>query len=188
MKFNKFTGLPFIPYRIVEALTENENLFKLLKYNTYDCLSAENLTLDEKLAMVWKDQPEMEEYHIFLTNIEANELSDSKTFLKIYKYDMLPDNAVLATVAYKFDVLYGTKNALVDYQGVPCNRGDVIEMELMKTLNGADVAGVGLMQFNHELSRLSRSMMTIGNNDTFTGTTIVMATQLADIGVDGCGN
>lgn len=91
-------------------------------------------------------------------------------------------------MAYKFDVLYGTKNALVDYQGVPCNRGDVIEMELMKTLNGADVAGVGLMQFNHELSRLSRSMMTIGNNDTFTGITIVMATQLADIGVDGCGN
>lgn len=188
MKFNKFTGLPFIPYRIVEKLTENENLFKLLKYNTYDCLGSDNLTLDEKLAMVWKDQPNMEDYNIFLTNIEANELSDSKTFLKIYKYDMLPDNPVLSTVAYKFDVLYGTKNALVEYQGVPCNRSDVIEMEIMKTLNGADVAGVGMLQFNHELSRLCRSMMTIGNNDTFTGTTIIMATQLADLGVDGCGN
>ena len=73
MRFNKFTGLPFIPYRIVEALTENENLFKLLKYNSYDCLSAENLTLDETLAMVWKDQPNMEDYNISRAMFSSDE-------------------------------------------------------------------------------------------------------------------
>ncbi len=186
--FNKFTSLPFVPYRIVVKLTENDNFFKLLKYNTYDALSMPNLTEDEKLELICKDFDDMHNFNIFLTNIEPNELVSSKTILKLYRYDTLPDNYVISTISYKFDILYGTKNALVDYQGVPCPRVDVMEMELMKTLNGADVAGVGKLQFNHDLSRLCRSTLNIGNNYTFTGTSIVMATQLSDTGGDGvCG-
>ena len=186
--FNKFTSLPFIPYRIVVELTKNDNFFNLLKYNTYEALGATRLTEDEKLAMICKDFDDMQNYNIFLTNVEPNELVNSKTILKLYRYDTLPDNPMLSTVCYRFDILYGTKNALVDYQGVPCPRVDVMEMELMKTLNGADVAGVGTLQFNHDLSRLCRSTLNIGNNYTFTGTSIVMATQLADVQGDGiCG-
>lgn len=187
-KFNKFTSLPFIPYRIIVALMKNDNFFKLLKYNTYDALSKPNLTDDEKAEMICKDDNNMHDFNIFLTNIEPNELVKSKTILKLYRYDTMPDNGFLSTICYKFDILYGTKNAMVDYEGVPCARVDVMEMELMKTLNGADVAGVGLLQFNHELSRLSRSTLNIGNNYTFTGTSIIMATQLADVQGDGlCG-
>lgn len=182
--FNKFLTLPFIPYRIVVALTQNDNFFKLLKYNTYNALSMPNLTEDEKLQLICKDFDDMHNYNIFLTNVEPNELVNSKTILKLYRYDTLPINHIVSTISYRFDILYGTKNALVDYQGVPCPRVDVMEMELMKTLNGADVAGVGKLQFNHDLSRLCRSTLNIGNNYTFTGTSIVMATQLADLGGD----
>ncbi len=186
--FNKFTSLPFIPYRIIVELTKNDNFFKLLKYNTYNALSMPNLSEDEKLELICKDFDDMHNYNIFLTNIEPNELVSSKTILKLYRYDTVPENQVLATICYKFDILYGTKNALVEYQGVPCPRVDLMEMELMKTLNGADVAGVGFLQFNHDLSRLCRSTLNIGNNYTFTGTSIVMATQMADVGKDDiCG-
>ena len=182
--FNKFLTLPFIPYRIVVALTHNDNFFKLLKYNTYNALSMPNLTEDEKLQLICKDFDDMHNYNIFLTNIEPNELVNSKTILKLYRYDTLPINHIVSTISYRFDILYGTKNSLVEYQGVPCPRVDLMEMELMKTLNGADVAGVGKLQFNHDLSRLCRSTLNIGNNYTFTGTSIVMATQLADLGGD----
>lgn len=185
--FNKFTSLPFIPYKIVVALMDNDNFFKLLKYNTYNALSKPNLTEDEKAEMICTDVDDMQNYNIFLTNVEPNELVSSKTILKIYRYDTYPENGTLATVSYRFDILYGTKNAIVNYKGVPCSRADVMEMELMKTLNGADVAGVGMLQFNHELSRLSRSTLNIGNNYTFTGTSIIMATQLADIEGGICG-
>ena len=186
--FNKFTSLPFIPYRIIVELTKNDNFFKLLKYNTYNALSMPNLSEDEKLELICRDFDDMHNYNIFLTNIEPNELVSSKTILKLYRYDTLPENQVLSTICYKFDILYGTKNALVEYQGVPCPRVDLMEMELMKTLNGADVAGVGFLQFNHDLSRLCRSTLNIGNNYTFTGTSIVMATQMADVGKDDiCG-
>lgn len=177
-RFNKFEFLPYIPYKIAVKLLENENLFKLLKYNDYECISKPNLTYDEKIAMIWKDQSNMADYYLYLTNIEPDELIKSKTILKIYKYDTLPVSPMISTISYKIDILCGTKNTLVNYNGVPCSRLDTIEMEILKSLNGEDVAGVGYLQFNHELSRLSRSMMTIGNNYTFTGTTMVMSTQL----------
>lgn len=185
--FNKFTSLPFIPYKILVALMDNDNFFKLLKYNTYDALSKPALSEDEKVAMICTDVDDMQNYNIFLTNVEPNELISSKTILKVYRYDTLPENSTLATICYRFDILYGTKNSMVGYNGVPCSRVDVMEMELMKTLNGADVAGVGMLQFNHELSRLSRSTLNVGNNYTFTGTSIIMATQIADIEGGICG-
>jgi len=177
--FNKFESLPYIPYKIAAKLLENDNLFKLLKYNNYECLSEPNLTMEEKADMIWKDQTNMADFYVYLTNVEPDELINSKTILKIYKYDNNPITPMMSTISYRLDILCGTKNALVNYNGVPCPRLDMIEMEILNSLNGEDVAGVGYLQFNHELSRSCRSMMTIGNNYTFTGTTMVMATQLS---------
>ena len=42
--FNNFANLPYVPYKIIMTLAQNnENIFKLLKYGTYDCLSKPNL-------------------------------------------------------------------------------------------------------------------------------------------------
>ena len=106
---------------------------------------------------------------------------DSKVILKCYRYHTNPISPVISTVAYKFDVMYGTTIPLIEYNGTTCNRGDLIEMELMKSLNGKDVAGVGFLQYNHKLSTLCSSTVGIGNNYTFTGTSIVMATQIGDV-------
>ena len=56
----------------------------------------------------------------------------------------------------------------------------------MKTLNGADVGGIGCFQFNRELSSFSQSRMVLGNDKTFTGTAIVMATNLSNVKEDTC--
>ena len=43
--YNDYKFMPYIPYRILEYLANNnENLWKILKYDTYDCLSKEDLT------------------------------------------------------------------------------------------------------------------------------------------------
>ena len=42
--YNAYKSMPYIPYRIIEYLANNnENIWKILKYNTYDCLSREDL-------------------------------------------------------------------------------------------------------------------------------------------------
>lgn len=189
MLYNQFTTMPYTPYKIILKLLLNENLCKLLKYNTYDCLSMPNLSYDEKIAMIWKSPQfdHMENYNIFMTNTMANMMTEAMDILQIYRYDTKPINPVIATIVYRFDFMFGSKTATVEYNGMPCNRGDVFEMELMKSLNGQDVAGVGFLQYNDRLSRLCGSQVGVGNNSTFTGVSIVFATQNGDIDEGGCG-
>lgn len=185
--YNQFTSLPFIPYKIVMALIENDNLCKLLYYNTYDCLDKPNLTYEQKIEMIWsQNDNRMDKYNIFLTNTMSNEMTDAKCMLQCYRYDTKPDNYVISTLCYRFDFLFGSTTAMVEYGGYPCNRGDVFEMELMKSLNGKDVAGIGYLQYNRMLSRLCGSNVGIGNNSTFTGVSIVMATQIGDVDNGNC--
>jgi hypothetical protein len=178
---NQFTTMPSIPYKLISALLTNDDLFNLIYYNTKDALSQPHLSMDEKLNTIWQGQSDMENYNIFMTNIDPNMQLDSKTLIKVYKYTTYPNNLIMATLCYRFDVLFGTKIPLVDYEGITCNRGDVIEYEILKTLNGKDVAGVGYLQYNHELSRSCSTLIGIGNNYTYTGMSIVMATQVGDV-------
>lgn len=183
---NKFLSMPFIPFKIVMALLENDNFCKLIYYNTIDALDRPDLTIAQKRAMIWDGQDDMEHYNIFLTNVQPNEETENRTVVKVYRYVTDPINRNIATVAYAFDILFGSKIPLVRYNGITCNRGDVIEMEIMKTLNGEDVAGVGYLQYDNDLTALCRSRVGVGNNYTFTGLSIIMATQIADAEGSGC--
>ena len=61
-----------------------------------------------------------------------------------------------------------------------------MEMEIMKSLNGEDVAGVGYLQYNDELTSLCGSQVGIGNNYTFTGLSIIFGTFILDTENGGC--
>ncbi|MDD4804715.1 MAG: hypothetical protein PHN69_06150 [Candidatus Pacebacteria bacterium] len=192
--YNKFTSLPFNLYRIIIKLIQNDIFCKLLYYNTYDCLSKPNLTYDEKIGMIWKSldgksmDNRMDEYNIFLTNTVSNEMTDSKIMLQCYHYADRPINHILTTIYYKFDFLYGSTTAVVEYEGYSCNRGDVFETELMKSLNGEDVAGVGLLQYNRGLDfgSVCGTDVGLGNNSTFTGISIILGTRIGDIDNVNC--
>ena len=184
---NIFASMPFIPYKIVTALMENDDFCKLIYYNTMDALDKPDLTDTQKRDLIWDgDANRTDKFNIFLTNVQPNEEVENRTIMKVYRFNSDPDNLFISTVCYRFDVLFGSKIPLVRYQGIPCNRGDVIEMEIMKTLNGKDVAGVGCLQFNSRLSTLANSYTGVGNNYTFTGLTIIMATQIADERPNSC--
>ena len=187
MNANQFASMPFIPYKIFSTLLNNENLFKLIYYNTYDALSKPNLTIDEKMGLLWRGQSDVENYNIFLNNIQPNLELKSKTILKCYRCGTVPKDRFTSVLNYKFDILFGVTIPLVEYEGITCNRGDLIEMELMKSLNGKDTAGVGFLQYNHALSVACGSNVGAGNDYTFTGISVIMATVLGTKeGVD-CG-
>lgn len=182
--FNKFSALPYIPYNIISHLAKDpkaDGLWKLLKYSGVDALSQPSLTLQEKLALVWKGQPKQNDFSIFFTRLVEDEQLEERSLIKIYKADTLPETHINAICTYAFDLLTGAKTTVVDYEGVPCSRLDVMEMYLLQSLNGIDVSGVGLLQFNHNLSRLSRSTYGIGNNTSYIGTQLLMAVGVTDI-------
>ena len=187
--YNILASLPQAPYNILTYLAlNNENIWKMIKYNSYDALSYPNLTFEEKLKYVWKNGKQ-EDFSVFFTNLIEDAICQSKCILKIYQYYIHAEpNVYLSTPIYAFDFLYGGQMSLIDYNGVPANRGDVFIHEILKTLNGVNIGGVGKLVFSSDLSRYSASRAIIGNSKTFTGVSLYLSTYMGDGGeLDGCG-
>jgi hypothetical protein len=185
---NSFNTMPFIPYNIIEylALDPNaKNLWKAIKYPTYDCLSQSDLSLEDKLNLICLNQSDQENYSIFLNSLVENMIPDEKPILKVYKVQTGFDSNVsgkFSVGSYRFDILYGGKIGTIEYQATPCNRGDFIEMEILKSLNGAEIkGGAGFMEFTTALSRNCGSFLNLGNSTTYVGTSLIMAIRLVNL-------
>ena len=77
--------------------------------------------------------------------------------------------------------------SLVEYEGVPVPRGDLIINRLLTVLNGAYVGGVGTLQFLDDQSRYDLGRSVIGNSKTYTGNQFFLSVDVGDTGEDeGC--
>lgn len=185
--YNSMSRLPHIPYNILTYLaTEEQILWKLLKYDTYDALSQPDLTETEKLDLLWLEGPQ-EEYNVFFTNIVDDAIAESKSILKIYDYYIHANQLYTSTVVYVFDFLYGSKMAMVEYNGIPVSRADLFVNRVLETLNGVEVGGVGKLIFFDDMSRYDLGRSVIGNSKTFTGYQLFLSVNVGDSGKDeGC--
>jgi len=188
--YNSLSALPKAPYNILTYLAKNnENLWKMLKYNTYDALSQPNLTFDEKMSMIWKSGV-MEDYSVFLTNIVGDAICESRNIFKCYQFYIHANpSSYISTPVYAFDWLYGVTMALVEKDGIPVNRGDLFVNEILSTLNGAYIGGVGELVFNDDQSRYDIARSIIGDSKKFTGECLYMSTLMGDSGKEiSCGD
>lgn len=180
--YNSLSQLPFIPYNIITYLAlQDEIIWKMLKYNDYDALSKPNLTLDEKLDLIWKTGPQ-EKYGVFLTPLVEDAITESRSIMKTYQYYIHAKEMYSSVAVYAFDFLYGGNMSLVEYEGTPVSRGDLFINRILTVLNGAEVGGVGKLIFYDDISRYSLAKSTIGNSKTFTGVCLYMATLVGDTG------
>lgn len=180
--------LPQIPYNILTYLSkEDEIVWKLLKYNSYDALSKPDLTFGEKLDLIWKTGAQ-DKYSVFLTPLVEDVIAESRCILKIYDYYIHAKELYVSVPVYAFDFLYGGQMSLVEYNGIPVSRGDLFIHRIMAVLNGAEVNGIGKLTFYDDMSRYNLARSTIGNSKTFTGVQLYMSTLLGDTGKDtSCG-
>ena len=190
--YNSLSRLPTIPYNIMVYLAKStdpiaEVFWKMLAYKDYKALSHEPLTFQQKMKLVWA-QGKQDTYSIFLTNLIEDAMAESKQIVKIYQYYIHASELYTSTVVYAFDCLYGGQMSLVEYNGIPVNRGDLFIHCILTLLNGVEVGGVGKLMFLDDMSRYSAARSTIGNNKTFTGVQLYMAVNVGDSGVEGgCG-
>lgn len=185
--YNSMSMLPNIPYNILTYLAKEEQiLWKLLAYNSYDALSKPDLTFSEKMDLIWKEGPQ-EPYSIFMTNIIDDAIPESKSILKIYNYYIHAKDLYLAPTVYAFDILYGPKMSLVEYNGIPVSRADLFVNRILTLLNGVEVGGVGKLVFFDDMSRYDLGRTVIGNSKTFTGYQLFLSVNVGDTGRDeGC--
>lgn len=186
--YNSLGALPCIPYTIMKYLALNdEMIWKLLKYNSTNALSMPNLTFSEKMALIWTGDAKQEHYSVFFTNLVEDAITQSKTIMKLYKFYIDTESVYLSNVVYQIDILFGGNMSMVNYEGIPVPRDDLMIHCLLKVLNGAYVGGIGMLQLNTQMSRYSSAKTTIGNDKTFTGTSLYLVTQVGDTGENnGC--
>lgn len=190
--YNSLSRLPTIPYNIMVYLAKSTDpvadvFWKMLAYKDYKALSHEPLTFQQKMKLVWA-QGKQDTYSVFLTNLIEDAMAESKQIVKIYQYYIHASELYTSTVVYAFDCLYGGQMSLVEYNGVPVNRGDLFIHCVLTLLNGVEVGGVGKLTFLDDMSRYSAARSIIGNNKTFTGVQLYMAVNVGDSGTEvGCG-
>ena len=191
--FNSLSALPTIPYNIMVYLAKSTDpiadvFWKMLVYKDYKALSHESLTFQQKMKLVWA-QGKQDTYSVFLTNLIEDAMAESKQIVKIYQYYIHASELYTSTVVYAFDCLYGGQMSLVEYNGIPVNRGDLFIHCVLYLLNGVKIGGVGKFSFYDDISRYSAAKSTVGNNKTFTGVQLYMAVNVGDAGEDaGCGD
>lgn len=186
--YNKFTDLPSVPYQIITYLADNnENIFKVLYYNTSDALSQDNLTLEEKINMIYVEDGSETDKNIFLKPLIGEEMTDSTSQLRIYKYMISPIDSMTSIITYRFDIIVGSKTSLVYRNKIPCTRTDILESEIINTLNGIDLFGTGCFQFNRDLSTVDKQVLTLSNSKQFFGSYITMSVGWVDTSGANCG-
>ncbi len=189
--YNKFSSLSIIPYKIVEklALSKEEDLWKALYYDTYDCLEKENLTFKQKMNLIWKNENDEESYKIFLKPLISSSITKASTQIRINKITLKPNDQYNSVGLYEFAIITGEKMAMIGVDGIPTPRIDYIEQKLLELLNGADLGinGLGVFQFNKVLDRETQSRLAISNSKSFFGTTLIMGVTIMNLGDNTCG-
>lgn len=184
--FNDFSEVPVIPYKIVDALinsssTEAENFFKCLRYSESDCLDKPNLSLSEKRKMIWSpggiNETQEQNFNIFLKPLIGNSLDDAEqqTQIRIYEYNILPQDKFHSVLSYAFDLITEEKTSLIYSDGILVEKTSFMQACILSIMNGRDIGiGQNYFQFSRDFNRYAGSMLNISNSKSFYGRTLIM--------------
>lgn len=181
---NKYYNVSYLPYNLTEYLFENENIWKLIYYITNDALDKPNLTREEKISLIWRGEDRQEDFRIFLTPMQENIQPTQSCILRIFTHKIKPINAMYSDVLIGIEMLCETKLGMLN-DGRP--RLDVLWEEIMKTILGKDIKGVGNVYFaqgNGGSSECS-SYNQIGNKRNYFDKFTVVATHFSAMPI-GC--
>ena len=185
MAYNSYKEMPQLPYKVIAALlTEEsqtaEDFWKLLKYTDVEALDKDNLTYDEKVALIWTGDSIEQKYNVFLKPLIGSSMDDAEaqTQLRVFRFTTVPTNRFEAIITIEADFITNEKTALVYQDGLLCERTDLMESMFLDIMNGRDIdIGSGMVTFDRELSRSCNSQLNIGNSKSFYGRSLVMALQ-----------
>lgn len=198
--FNKFHNLDSVETRVINYIKDTtdedcERLWKILKYSDMKALYQKNLSAQEKKSLIYQDRDESS-CRVFTFRYIEDNFEEVCSLIKVYIHSIQPVNHLIATVNIGVDIL--THNKISNVYNDECdvfdggrlveesistkNRNSVILKAILSTLNGANIEGVGVLQFNKELSDKCQAEMKLSNNKNFYGYTVVLSGQMSGIG------
>jgi len=173
-EYNRFPNLDGIEAKIVEKLVNSDNkhaknLWKLLKYNDIYALSQPDLSKEEKVALIYKDNGEMTSKRIFFQPFVNDAWQEQCCSLYIYVSRIYPFDHTRAQIGITVETVVHSKICAIAGDGDPDlnpeanpndsddkgnivvvfkNRATVLLKCILALLNGLYIDGIGYVQFN----------------------------------------
>lgn len=177
--YNKFKNYSQLSYNIISYLiNNNEDIWKMLKYNDPTALSQPNLTQSEKSELIYKGETDSEPFRVFRDPFTDDAYEKQVSQLRVFPSYTNPENHIVAIQDIQIQIVVHNKiNYLDDY----VMRLDYLIEEVLRTLNGADIGGLGVMFFDRTRSRNDNIYRGagIGNNRNFLGALITMSVNMS---------
>lgn len=130
---------------VAHLVVANETVWKLLKYNDPDAWKKPNLTQQEKASLIYNGNGEISDYRVFMDQGQNDVWNIEACVVRIGPYSVFPENRSVGTLYMMFEVFAHYKiNHLSNYR----TRVDMITKEFIKTFNGANIGGLGLLNFS----------------------------------------
>lgn len=161
-------------YNIIAFLIQNnEDIWKLLKYPEPNALSQPNLTQDEKTAMIYKGEVDSDPFRVFTSGYfdDSKEIQCSQ--LRIYIDSLIPDNHIWGTVNINMEILSHNKIAVLE-DGT--NRLEVMLQNVIKTINGINIEGLGAIALDRKFSGYNRAKI-VSFNKFYRGFMLSLSTH-----------
>lgn len=173
--YNKFSGIDEIPYNCIEYLIlNNETLWKLLKYTSPDAWSKSNVSNSDKGLMVYGGQEDATKFNVFLDVGIPDVWTHEVSVLRASLYELYPDNRNVGTVGILFEFYSHYKiNHLSNYK----TRIDMGTQQIIETMNGAVVGGIGKLHFDRMGFQNDRAYA--GGQVPYKGRFILMSNKIA---------
>lgn len=153
--YNFFYEYNQISYNIISYLmSNNELIWKILKYHTSDAWNKSDLTQAEKAQLIYSGQDDSTGYYVFMDEGNPDVHTREDCIIRISPAVVYPENRTVATLSVLFETYAHYKvNTLSNYT----TRTDTIIQEALKVLNGAKIGGVvGRLYFDRLASMQAR--------------------------------
>ena len=207
--FNRFVNLDGVEDRIIyyllspnkktpEELEQTHIIWKLLYYNDADALNRELPTYQQITSLICSGDITQTDKRIFRSPHFEDAFLTEATLLKVYIDSIIPKDPYKAVVNVGIDIITHNKciniAANEEDKGLPIDivdgveyyvetksRISVLTQAIISLLNGANVQGVGLMEFSGTMSRFQQAQYGIWNNRNFEGIKVVMGCWMSGV-------
>lgn len=159
MNFNTFKNISKVPYTIVmDYLFYNENIWKLLYYITDEDgnpisrpLERPNLTSKQKRSLIYNGIDDANKYRVFLSNVPLSEETTGQVQqIRIFRDRVLPKDAFMSNATWTIELPCHNAISTIIVDNIIVNRVDLLQEEILETLNGKEIGGIGTLMFSYD--------------------------------------
>ena len=151
-QYNEISILSSLSENCISYLIDNDDeIWKLLYYNTNDCWKQPNLTKEQKSSLIYGGQPNETDFRVFMDIGADNTWTIQACILRISPGTITPDSYVVGSLGVAFEIYAHYK---INHMSNLKTRIDYGSQRIYEIFNGADVPGVGRLYFDKKARSL----------------------------------